>query len=241
MTPIDRTLFAAGPHTGALLASVDAVLDEIEALPFLADLAGGTLDHGAFVYYLLQDELYLGRFGKSLALLSAHSAVSADAGFWAQSVGETIAVENEMHEALLGHQTFAQIAHELRASALAEPSPTTLGYSSYVLATCATRGYAVGVASVLPCFWIYAHVGKVLAGRAAAGLSDNPFRDWVETYDSPEYNASVRAALAIAERELAAASESARTEMFEVFQSGAVYELHFWAAAHAMQDWSAPR
>ncbi|WAL40140.1 TenA family protein [Brevibacterium sp. BRM-1] len=244
---IDRNHYAAGEHTAALFASVGAQLDEIEALPFLAELASGTLDRLPFAHYLLQDELYLDGYARAMSLLAARAPHREDTRFWALAAGEAIAVETQMHEAMLTDESFADARGQLREHGHLDAdggpiaSPTTLGYTSFLIATCATAPYAVGAAAVLPCFWIYAHVGKVLNERAAAGLSANPFRVWIETYDSAEFDESVRTATQLVERELAGASAGERAAMHTAFGRAAVYELHFWASAHALQDWSADR
>ena len=55
----------------------------------------------------------------------------------------------------------------------------------------------VGAAAVLPCFWIYAEVGRDLAARASGVLAtdlQHPYAQWVTTYDAPEFHAAVATA-----------------------------------------------
>ena len=52
-----------------------------------------------------------------------------------------------------------------------------MGYVSYLVATAASRSYGEGVAGVLPCFWVYAHMGKVLVERAGADECGPPVPD----------------------------------------------------------------
>lgn len=40
--------------------------------------------------------------------------------------------------------------------------PTTVMYTSYLLRVCATRPHAEGLAALLPCFWVYMHVGNIM-------------------------------------------------------------------------------
>ena len=44
----------------------------------------------------------------------------------------------------------------------AKPMPNTLLYTSYMLRVVATRPHAEGLAVLLPCFWVYMHVGKCM-------------------------------------------------------------------------------
>ena len=114
-------------------------------------------------------------------------------------------------------------------------SPTTLGYVSYLVATAASRSYGEGVAGVLPCFWVYAHMGKVLVERAGQMSADHPYRTWVQTYDSPEFDESTRQAVQLLEQELTNAPAEVAARMRATFEQACVYELHFWASAHALQ------
>ena len=49
------------------------------------------------------------------------------------------------------------------------------------------------LAALLPCFWIYAEVGRDIHARAAAA---NPYRAWIDTYAGEEFHAAVRAMIA---------------------------------------------
>jgi thiaminase/transcriptional activator TenA len=230
--------FAAGPHTERLWQRVRPVVTGVENLPFLDQLAGGSLDTKAFTNYVLQDGLYLTGYAKAMSLLAAKASRRAEARFWAASVDTAIAVEEDMHGALL---TDARLA-PARAELLGEggeprPSPTTLGYVSYLINCAATEAYAVGVAGVLPCFWLYAHMGKVLVGKAGALPAGHPYRAWIETYDSEAFDASTRQAVAILERLLSAAGAQEYERMSAIFERACHFELYFWDTAHALEGW----
>ncbi len=62
-----------------------------------------------------------------------------------------------------------------------ENTPLTLAchhYTSYLVATAWSRSYPVVLASLLPCFWIYAEVGKDIVNNSAP---NNPYQAWVDT------------------------------------------------------------
>ncbi len=230
--------FSAGEHTAALWAQVRPTITEIEALPFLNRLANGSLDARAFTNYILQDGLYLAHYARAMALLAAKAHSRAEARFWAGAAATAIEVEEGMHGALLADTLLAPEREALLTGTDAPvPSPTTLGYVSWLIAIAATESYALGVAGVLPCFWIYAHVGKVLVQRARALGEGHPYRTWVDTYDSEVFDASTRQAVAILESELVRADAAERARMAAVFAQACTYELHFWAMAHRLQAW----
>lgn len=232
------TDFSAGPLTHALWRDAAATIGQIEALPFLRELVAGTLDPKAFTYYIVQDDFYLAGYARALALLAARAVVPQETRFWAQSVAGAIAAEEEVHRAMLADARLVAARQVLPAELVA--SPTTLGYVSCLEASAALRSYAVGVAAILPCFWVYAHVGKHLARHGSGLAPDHPYQAWIAMYDSPAFDAATREAVRILERCMAAADGGERGRMRTAFLQACTYELHFWHAAHVMQDWSLP-
>ena len=70
-------------------------------------------------------------------------------------------------------------------------------YTSYLVATAWSAPYPVAVAALLPCFWIYAEVGRDIHARSVAG---NPYQAWIATYADEEFHAWVRAFCATVDR-----------------------------------------
>lgn len=231
--------FSAGPQTRALWQRVGPIMQRTESLPFLNQLADGSLDPSAFVNYIRQDGLYLLGYARAMALLSAKAGSRPESRFWAQSSASAITVEEGMHADLLADARLAQACRRQGVfDVSAQASPTTLGYVSFLVAAAATESYEVGVAGVLPCFWVYAHVGKVLARKAGTLAAGHPYATWIAAYDSDVFDQSARQAVGILEQALLDATEAQRARMAAVFEQACVYEWHFWATAHAMQGWS---
>lgn len=231
-----RNLYVAGPHTQALWDSCDDIITATENLTYLQELAAGDLDARAFTNYLIQDEIYLDGYARTMLLLGHRAANNDDMRFWATSAGTAVAVENEMHEALLESTEFSHHIAELNdENGKPVASPTTLGYVSFLMATATTEPYEVGVAGVLPCFWVYAHVGKVLTRLVGDGMDTHPYKQWIEEYDSEEFDAGTRQAVEILERELENARPEEREKMEQTFRQACMYELHFWASARVVE------
>jgi thiaminase/transcriptional activator TenA len=208
----------------------------IDELPFLAELGAGTLAPASFRHYLEQDVLYLGGYARALALLSARAPDAEAASFWATSAIGCGVAETQLHADLLTDEEL--LAGPDRGSTVPEPSPTCLGYTSYLVATAATAPYAVGAAAVLPCFWVYAEVGLRLA-REASAAATHPYRRWVSAYGAPEFQEATDRARTIAD---AAARIAPHEEpaMQAAFAVAARYELEFWRSAHVLEGWSHP-
>ena len=209
----------------------------IDASPFVTALGAGTLAPATFRHYLEQDVLYLAGYARALALLAAGAPDVASAGFWSRSAHGAGLVETSLHADLLGSGALPA------AGGPAAASPTTLAYTSYLVATAATAPHAVGVAAVLPCFWVYADVARRLARSAAAvvdGGGEHPYARWVAAYDDEGFQASVAAARELADA--AAADQAAPTveAMHVAFATATRYELMFWDTAFAHEDWPRP-
>lgn len=226
--------FAAGPHTEALWQAAAGIVHAIDALPFLRELACGTLSPHAFAHYLGEDRRYLAGYAKALALLAARAGERTDARFWAECSAHALAAEEATHARLLAHPALAHAG----TAADTLPAPTSLGYLSWTIAQAATAPYAIGVASVLPCFWIYAHVGRNLLAAARDLAGDHPYRQWIATYEDPAFAAATRAAVAVLERQCTGADAASLAAIHASFVQGCRWELRFWADAHAMQGWA---
>lgn len=122
----------------------------------------GTLSEPNFRYYVVQDALYLKDFAACLRKLGQMEGIPAEDS----TKLEGFAVGAEEAELSL-HNSFFQ---QWNIDAKAEQMPHTLLYTSYMERIVATRPYAEGLAVLLPCFWVYMHVGnKMLELRKQLG------------------------------------------------------------------------
>ena len=164
----------------------NAALNEtIRTMPFNAELAAGTLNEERFKQYITLDAHYLIGFGRALALAAAKAPNPDRLVQFAKGAEVAVIVERALHGSFfqqfgIGPETFA-------ATPL---SPTCHHYVSYLLATAHNEPYEVVLGALLPCFWIYAEVGRDIHARAAA---QNPYQPWIETYAGEEFHAAVRA------------------------------------------------
>lgn len=200
------------------------VREAIDALPLLRQLADATLPEETFANYIAQDALYLVDYGRALAAAAVQATASEEMAFWAQSARNVIEVERALHAA---HVT------DLTA---AEPAPTTVAYTSYLLALTASGNYPVLAAGILPCFWVYDDVGTRLKDTAG-DLSAHPYGDWITTYGDPDFTASTDTARNIVDHLADQADPGTLTRMHTAFYRSTRYEWMFWDAAHRHETW----
>lgn len=204
-------------------SAIDDVRSGIDDLPFIRGLADGTLARAPFLEYLAQDALYLRDYARVLAEASRLAPDAAAQAFWAGSASGAIAGELELHESWLGAE-----------ASVTEPDAITTAYLDHLLATAARGDYAVLVAALLPCFWLYTDLGERLAAGGfgdAALAPEHPYASWLATYADPAFAAATREAVAIVTRVASHATPGVRERMLRAFRVSSEHELAFFDRA----------
>lgn len=199
--------------------------------PFNVALTDGTLDRERFTFYIVQDARYLVGFAQALAAAASRTAHADDAAFLAGSAQAALIEERRLHAGYLKEFGLS----ESDASAV-PTSPSCLAYTSFLRACALTEPYPVLVAAILPCFWVYQHVGSAIL-EATGGASDHPYHRWIETYADEEFAAAVLAARQLTDRVAAAADETTLAGMLAVFTRATEYEWLFWNSAWTLEQW----
>lgn len=200
--------------------------------PFNVELAAGTLDRGRFQFYIAQDARYLVGFGRALALAAARAPEVDDVAFFAGAAREAIVVERELHAGY-----FARFGLSDADLAAIETSPTCLAYTSYLLALAATGSTGELLAGLLPCFWVYHHVGQRILEGQHAGVTDHPYQAWIDTYADEAFGEAVEQCKAAVDRAATVTGEADRARMFDAFTRATEFEWLFWDSAYRQEPW----
>ncbi len=216
--------------TSRLWAGIEPTWKEILRHPFLLGLRDGSLDRQAFRFYVIEDALYLHEFARAVALLGAKAPHPDITEALCGDAVETIRAEREQ---------LGQFLEELGGSRdelfQRRPAPTNQAYTSYFLAQVWSRPFHEGLAAVLPCYWIYAEVGKELLARSPS--PDPLYRRWIESYGSEEYDAVVRRVVDLTDEIVAPLGDEARRAMARHFAMSSRYEWMFWDMAWRQEAW----
>jgi thiaminase/transcriptional activator TenA len=206
-----------------------AVYERIRSMPFNAELAAGTLSEARFKHYITQDAHYLVGFGRALTLAAAKAPNPDRVVQFAKSAEGAIVVERALHGSF-----FRQYAITSDAFAQTPLSPACHHYVSFLLATAYGEPYDVLLGALLPCFWIYAEVGRDIHAHARP---NNPYQAWIDTYAGEEFHAAVRAVIAAADEAAALASADMRARMHAAFARATQLEWMFWDSAYRLEQW----
>jgi thiaminase (transcriptional activator TenA) len=212
-----------------LWQGVAGVYDAILAHPFLAGLTDGSLPHDAFAFYVVQDAIYLHGYAQALAAVASRAPTPSQAEMFARHAADAIAVEKTLHGSLL-----TDLGIDPERAEQAEPAPTNLAYTSYLLAAVGNGSYAEGVGAVLPCYWIYWEVGKELLRR---GSPDPRYQKWIDTYAGDEFAAEVREVIEATDALAADLSPAERARVHRHFRATSRYEWMFWDMGYRRETW----
>jgi len=201
----------------------------IRTIAYNAELAAGTLSAARFKHYITQDAHYLIGFGRALTLAAAKAPNPDRIVQFAKSAEEAIVVERALHGSF-----FAQYGITSKVFADTPLSPACHHYVSYLLATAYAEPYEVVLGALLPCFWIYAEVGRDIHARAAPA---NPYQAWIDSYAGEALRAAVRAVIAATDEAAAGASPRLRERMHAAFTRATQLEWVFWDSAFRLASW----
>jgi thiaminase/transcriptional activator TenA len=215
--------------TGELWAAAEGTYHNILTHPFLTGLTDGSLDRSAFRFYVLEDALYLTEFARALSIIASRAPKDEwIVAFNRDAIG-SLEAERELHESYF--RDFGLTESELASR---PPAPTTLAYTSYLLATAYGRPFAEGLAAVLPCYWIYAEVGRALVEKG----SPNPlYQRWIDTYGSEAYADAVETVLSIVDEIAASEDAATRRHMLAHYTTTSRYEWMFWDMGYRQEAW----
>jgi thiaminase/transcriptional activator TenA len=219
----------AGSWSDRLWREIEPTFAAILDHPFPAGLVDGTLAEDVFAQYVAQDVHYLREYARALAIVSAKAPTLADTAMFARHAAEVYDVELSLHNALL-----PELGLDATTLESVPASPTTLAYTSYLLATAYGGTFADGLAAILPCYWIYAEVGAELRER---GSADHRYQLWIDSYGGDDYAATVAEVLDLTDRIGPTLTPTEEAVARAHFVTTARYEWMFFDAAHRREGW----
>src|ERR1044071_3658132 len=177
-----------------------------EGHSFLRELHAGTLEMNRFIYFILQDYVYLLDFAQVLCHAGSKSPDLKTLELFARHALGAVEVERSFHESFgeslgLSRKQLDEVAK----------GPVTKAYIDHLQSV--TRSGTLGetVAAVLPCYWIYGEVGKRLYKRRPT--KPKIYREWIETYASESFWKPVREQIQLMDKLGVAATSSEKQVM----------------------------
>jgi thiaminase/transcriptional activator TenA len=198
--------------------------------PFVRGIGDGTLDLEKFRFWIRQDYLFLIEYSRLLALATARAPDLDTMGRFADLVHETLHDEMDLHRSYSADLGIAAAHLEQE-----EMTPTTRGYTDFMLRTAAVGDFAELLAALLPCMWGFNEIGLRLA--ADGPPDDERYARWIEMYASDEFTELVDWLRELTDRIGTGLAGAARGRMRDVFLTSSRYELSFWEMGWTLEAW----
>jgi len=196
-------------------------------MPFVVELANGTLPKEKFQFYMAQDSLYLEHFGRALALIAARANDISQTLKYLKYAETAIVVENILHESYF---------KDFGLTEKGEIQSACHHYIHFLKSTAALDSVEIAMASVLPCFWIYKKVGDYIYNHLRS--ENNPYQRWIDTYGGEEFADAVEQAINLCDGVASETTPAVREKMTEAFITSSRMEYHFWEAAYYLKKWA---
>lgn len=211
------------PWSAEAWKASEHIFNEILRLPFLTELADGTLSPERFTNYIQQDNLYIDDYSRVLAHIASRLPDFDDVATFLEFANDGVAMEKGLHSMYV-------------SEAAPRKSPVCTLYTSLLKAQ-SFEDVAVEAAAILPCFWIYQKVGEYIL--SIAKTEGNPYAGWIEAYSNPAFDVSTKRCIDVCDRLAAAAGEETRRKMTDIYVQCARLEYMFWDSAYNFGDWQA--
>ena len=203
----------------------------IEGHAFLRELHAGTLPMNRFIYYILQDYVYLLDFAQVLCQAGAKSPDLKTLELFANHALGAVEVERSFHTSF--GKSLGLSPKQLDD---VPKGPITQAYIDHLQSVARSGSLGEIVGAVLPCYWIY---GEVVGRRLYRNRPRKPriFREWIETYASEAFWRPVREQIQLMDRLGATARGAEKKLMTAHFLLSSRYEFMFWEQAYRLESW----
>jgi len=198
--------------------------------PFVQGMGDGTLEKEKFRFYMIQDYLYLIDYAKLFAIGAMKATDVQTMGKFAALLDSTLNEEMSLHREYA--KKFEISEKELEK---AQPSPTTLAYTHYMLHVGQSGTLAELVAALLPCMWSYWEIGKELSEKP--GANNEFYREWIEMYSSEEFGELATWCINLFDSLTEDKSEAELEKLEEIFLNTTRFEYMFWDMAYNEAMW----
>ena len=199
--------------------------------PFVQGISRGDLAPERFKFYITQDYAYLIDYARVLALAAARAPQLDTMAWFAKLLDETLNTEMELHR-----NYCAQFGIPRQELETANPAPTTIAYTAYLLRTASQGSFGELTAALLPCQWGYWEIGQHLAQQAPPTHAPQ-YAQWIAMYSSNEFRDLALHLRETTNRIGNHASPDEQATMELAYQTSLRLEYQFWDMAWKLEQW----
>jgi thiaminase/transcriptional activator TenA len=181
----ERTLeLYTSPFLGVLCHHAKEAWQRYVDHDFVRQVSDGRLPRAAFIHYLKQDYIFLIHFARAWALAVFKSDRIQEMRTAAATVHALID-----HEMRLHIQTCASAGIPETMLADTKEEKENLTYTRFVIDAGMKGDLLDLLVALSPCVFGYGEIGKRLAIETSGPAPDHPYKEWIDSYASYEYQA----------------------------------------------------
>ena len=200
--------------------SADDILQALFETPYMIEFAQGILPQEKFLFFKIQDILYLKEFSKGLIVIGDQEAQYREKFHeWAKEINQELA--------LLQFKFNTEMIN-------AEPSPSNLLYTSYLIRCLAENKFYKSLSAFYACHWVYHKIGRHLRKLSP---ETNPYQEWILYYSSENFVKIVKDYKSILFKTIETLDENQIKECIDCFRITCKMEYKFWESAYNYEAW----
>lgn len=202
---------------------VRPIRERIHGMRFITSMVDATLSLEDFAFYLHQDDIYLIDYTSLLALASSRADRLDERVFFAQAASGGVDSEVMFH-----HNWYVKHGFDPSGTSRSEVTAAYIGHEHRVADS---GSYARLAAVVMPCFWMYAAMGKEMREQVRnkhIDVDTHPFGEWIRMYSDPEFTESTLREVQICDRLAAEASIDEYEHMMHAALVSSEHEFRFF-------------
>ncbi|KAH9872003.1 hypothetical protein J1614_006263 [Plenodomus biglobosus] len=189
---------------------------------FVQQVGEGTLPLEKFMYYLVQDYLFLVQFARATALSAYKSSSLADIG---QSVQQVVTLQEEIKLHIEFCREYGLSEDDIIRE---EEDQATTAYTRYVLDVGQSQDWLALQVALLPCLIGYGAIAKRLYEDPSTVRIGSKYWKWIEQYVAAEYREAMMRGSDLIEKHAVKLSPSRVEELAQIFIHATNMERGFW-------------
>ncbi len=210
-----------------LFKEVEHIWMDYLSHPFIKELGEGTLPKEKFRDYLIEDYLYLKEYVKVFGIGLVKSKTMDKIKFHYKAIQGILEDENAVHINYLKNFNI-----DIRKLDQTKSSIENSNYTNYMI-NIAKEGDLKAIAvAIMPCTWSYFYIAQYLKEKYNSKLSNNYYREWIESYNSQEYQQLVYDWKNYINNICCDLSENESKNLIDIFKEASLYEKGFWDMAY---------
>ncbi|KAI8936893.1 hypothetical protein NX059_006125 [Plenodomus lindquistii] len=178
---------------------------------FVQQMGDGTLPLEKFMYYLVQDYLFLVQFARATALSAYKSSSLADIG---QSVQQVVTLQEEIKLHIEFCKEYGLSEQDIIRE---EEDQATTAYTRYVLDIGQSQDWLALQIALLPCLVGYGVIAKRLYEDPSTVRVGSRYWKWIEQYVAAEYREAMMRGSDLIEKHAVKLSPSRVEELAQIF------------------------